>query len=247
MRIAQTNIQLYNQLRAQGRPRRDLILVHRSYELLTTLYPGYYQADGKPFVAHGVGVGSILAELDQPAELVAVGLLHNVYGNADFGDGGGPGATRSRRRVVREAVGERIEALIVRFAELRIRPHTIQTLRRDLPHLDETERGLVLVDLADHLEKYVDLGVLYFGENGWVRAGTERIAEDLTEIAGELGEPDLAEMLSAALAEAAVAAKQVPPELKTPDRRPYLKLIVPRSCRRRLAPGLRGALRRLRP
>ena len=219
--------------------------MHQSYELLITLYPGYYQADGKPFVAHGVGVASILAELDQPAELVAVGLLHNVYGNGDFGDGRGSGATRSRRRIVRRAVGERVEALIVRFAELRIRPHTVQTLRRNLQQLDETERRLMLVDIADHLEKYVDLGVLYFGENDWMHAGTERIAGDLIEVASELGQPELAEMISAALAESAGAAKNVPPEMKTSDGRPYLKLIVPRSCRRRLSPALRGAFARL--
>src|SRR3981081_2289472 len=115
MRIAQTNVQLYNQLRDAGLPLDDLVLVHRAYELLTTLYPGHYQADGKPFVAHGVGVTSILAWLDQPAEILAVGLLHNIYGNADFGDGRASGTTRFRRSLVREAVGERVEDLLVRF------------------------------------------------------------------------------------------------------------------------------------
>lgn len=244
MRVAQTNIQLYNQLRGHGRPLDDMVLVHRSYELLTTLYSGHYQADGKPFVAHGVGVASILAELDQPAELVAVGLLHNVYGNADFGDGCGPGATRFRRRIVRKAVGARVEALLVRFAELRIRPDTVQALRRALQDLDEAERRLILVDLADHLEKYVDLGILYFGENDWVLAGTERIAGELIEIANELGEPLLAEMISAAIAEATAAAKNIPPELRSSDGRPFLKLIVPRSCRRRRSPRLRLGLQR---
>ena len=63
LQVAQTNIQLYNQLRRRGLDRDELVLVHRAYELLTTLYSGYYQGDGKPFVAHGVGVASILAEL----------------------------------------------------------------------------------------------------------------------------------------------------------------------------------------
>lgn len=245
MRVAQTNIQLYNQLRAHGLPLDGLVLVHRSYELLTTLYPGHYQADGKPFVAHGVGVASILAELAQPAEIVAVGLLHNIYGNADFGDGGGPGPTRFRRRLVRQAVGERVEELLVRFSELRIRPDTVHALRRTLQDLDDTERRLILVELADHLEKYVDLGLLYFGKRDWVLAGTEGIAVDLVEIANQLGEPQLAEMISTAIAEATAAAKHVPPELRTLDGRPYMKLIVPRSCRRRLSPRLRTGFQRL--
>src|SRR5437763_1332239 len=128
--VAQTNIQLYNQLRRQGLSREALVLVHRAYELLTTLYPGYYQGDGKPFVAHGVGVASILATLGQPAEIVALGLLHGVYGNADFGDGADGGATAFRRRLVCEAVGAGVERLVFRFTEVRLHPETIEHDRR---------------------------------------------------------------------------------------------------------------------
>src|ERR1039458_7992320 len=144
MQIAQTNVQLYNQLREKGLPLDDLIVVHRAYELLTTLYPGYFQADGKPFVAHGVGVASILAELDQPTEIVAAGLLHNVYGNGDFGDGRAGGATGFRRRLVRQAVGERIEHLVAQFNGVRIRPRAIAETRRALALRTEDERRLIV-------------------------------------------------------------------------------------------------------
>jgi uncharacterized protein DUF6817 len=246
VKAAQTNIQLYNQLRDAGLSRDDLVLVRRAYDLLTTLYPGYYQADGKPFVAHGVGVASILASLDQPAEIVAVGLLHNVYGNADFGDGRGSGATPFRRRLVREAVGERIEDLLVRFAKVRIRPHEVEGARRALPELGETERRLLIVDVADHLEKYVDLGVLYFGENDWIVGTTDRIGRELIEIADELGEPTLSNMLSTAFADASAHAADVPVELRASGGRRYLELVIPRSCRRRLPLKLRGRLRQIR-
>jgi hypothetical protein len=237
MRIAQTNIQLYNQLRDRGLALDDLLLVHRAYEFLTTLYPGYYQADGKPFVAHGVGVASILAGIDQPGELVAVGLLHNIYGNGDFGDGGGSAVTPFRRDLVREAVGAPVETLLVRFAELRIRPGNVEKIQLGLAELDETDRRLLLVDLADYLEKYVDLGLLYFGESDEILHTTERIGDDLIEIARELGEPRLAEMLSTQIAEVAAQAQKVPIELRASDGRPHLKLVPPRSCRCRLAPA----------
>jgi (p)ppGpp synthase/HD superfamily hydrolase len=229
MRIAQTNIQLYNQLRDRGLALDDLLLVHRAYEFLTTLYPGHYQADGKPFVAHGVGVASILAGLGQPAELLAVGLLHGVYGNADFGDGRSSGVTAFRRDLVRGAVGEGVEALVVRFAELRIRPGSVERIRRGLAELDETERRLVLVDIADHLEKYADLGLLYFGENEEILDTTERVGGDMIEIARELGEPGLAEMLSAHFSEAAAEAQRVPAELRASDGRRHVKVVAPRS------------------
>jgi (p)ppGpp synthase/HD superfamily hydrolase len=230
MPVAQTNLQLYNQLRERGLAVQDLVLVHRAYELLAALYPGYYQADGKPFVAHGVGVASIVADAGLPAEMIAVGLLHNVYGNADFGDGRQDAVTPARRRLVRTAVGEQVEALIVRFRSLRIRPGNLQDMRRRLPALAETDRQLVLVEVADHAEKYVDAGVLYFSESDWVQEGTGAIASDLAGIAEELGAPALGDMLTASVELVERLAASVPRELHPSDGRRYLTLLVPRSC-----------------
>lgn len=232
VQVAQTNIQLYNQLRQRGLDTDELVLVHRAYELLTTLYSGYYQGDGKPFVAHGVGVASILVGLGQPAEIVAMGLLHGVYGNADFGDGVDGRATPQRRELVNEAVGSQVEQLVFRFSELRLHPDTIEHDRRALAELDETERRLQLVAVVDHLEKYVDLGVLYFGDSSEIVEWTDRIGCELIALAAELGEPRLAEMLSSAFAAADEEAQRIPPELRPADGRRHLKLLVPRSCQR---------------
>jgi hypothetical protein len=233
LQVAQTNIQLYNQLRRQGLDSDGLVLVHRAYELLTTLYSGYYQGDGKPFVAHGVGVASILAELGQPADIVALGLLHGVYGNGDFGDDANGQPTPSRRAIVREAVGSEVERLVFRFTRLRLHPDTIEHDRRALAELDDTGRRLQLVAIVDHLEKYVDLGGLYFGDDAEIVEWTDRIGPDLIELANDLGEARLAELVSSAFAQAAAEASSVPPELRTSDGRRHLKLIVPRSCQLR--------------
>jgi (p)ppGpp synthase/HD superfamily hydrolase len=230
MQIAQTNIQLYNQLRRGGFELDDLVSVHRSYEFLTTLYPGHYQPDGKPFVAHAVGVASVLAGLDQPADLVVVGLLHNVYGNGDFGDGRESGVTQQRRELIRYVVGERIEQLLVRFTELRIRPANVEERRSSLADLDETDRRLMFVDLADYLEKYVDLGLLYFGDGEEIFHTTELIGDDLIQIARELGEPRLAQMLASHFGDLAAQAQAVPTELRASDGRKHVKLVAPRSC-----------------
>jgi hypothetical protein len=238
--VAQTNIQLYNQLRRRGVGRDDLVLIRRAYELLTTLYAGYYQADGKPFVAHGVGVASIMAELGQPADIVATALLHGVYGNADFGDGRASGVTDFRRRVVRDAVGEGVERLVLRFTELRLHPDTIERDRGALAELDETGRRLQLLAVADHLEKYVDLGVRYFGDGADIESWTDRIGADLVELAAELAGREFADTVAAAFVQA--DAEDVPAELRASHGRQQLELVVPRSCRRRLP----GALRLLR-
>jgi hypothetical protein len=143
-------------------------------------------------------------------------------------------------------MGERIDELLARFGDLRIEPDRIEETRLALHHCNDTDRRLLLVDLADHLEKYVDLGILYFGESDWVTGASDRIGRELIEIADELGEPRLGEMMSRAFSEAAAQAAEVPAELRTSDGRRYLKLVTPRSCRRRVPPRLRAGIRELR-
>ena len=240
--IAQTNIQLYNQLRHQQRSDEELATVHRAYRLCAELYSGYFQADGKPFVAHSVGVASIMAELNQSAEMIAVALLHNVYGNGDFGDGRGSAATEKRRRRVRRAVGAPIESLLCRFRNLRINPRTIDEFRRRVDDLDAIDRKLLLIDLADYLEKYVDDGVFYYGDGSWVTNRVKQFGDDLIEFARKLDAPDLAEMLREAFARAEAETGHIPAALRADESRKYLALSVPLSCRRRWWPRLRPRL-----
>jgi (p)ppGpp synthase/HD superfamily hydrolase len=241
--VAQTNLQLYNQLRAQGYSDKQLVVVRDAYEFLITIYPGYYQADGKPFVAHSVGVASILGYLNFPIDFVAVGLLHNVYGNGDFGDGLSHVTTRHRRRIVREAVGERIEAAIERFPRSRIKLETISNLINSLDHLGEIDKRLVVIDLADYLEKYVDLGVCYWGNSRWVTDAIAEHGETLIAIASRLGYRQLVTMLSEAFTRA--SASNIPAYLRASNGWKELDLIVPRSCGRRLRPVARKRLNSL--
>jgi glycosyltransferase involved in cell wall biosynthesis len=237
--IAQTHLQLYNQLRRQEKSEEDLARIHRAYELATNLYPGYYQADGKPFVTHCVGVASILAHLGLNAEFVAAGLLHNIYDNGDFGDGRRKVITKARRGLVRNAVGDDIEALIDRFRAFRILPATIDEIWARLDQFNQTERNLIMMDLADHLEKYQDGGVFYFGDNHWVVDFVHQYGDRLTAIAMRLGQPRFAAMLREAFEQ---TPDEVPRVLRTS--RKYLELIVPMSCRRRVYPLLRRRLNR---
>ncbi|MGH7798549.1 MAG: glycosyltransferase [Candidatus Binatia bacterium] len=237
--IAQTHLQLYKQLRCQRKSEKDFARVHRAYELATTLYSGYYQADGKPFITHSVGVASILAHLGLDAKFVAAGLLHNIYDNGDFGDGRRKVITKARRGLVRNAVGDDIEALIDRFRVFRILPATIDEIWSRLDQFNQTERNLIMMDLADHLEKYQDGGVFYFGDNHWVVDFVHQYGDRLTAIAIRLGHPKFAAMLREAFEQ---TPEEVPQALRTS--RKYLGLVVPRSCRRRVYPVLRWRLNR---
>jgi (p)ppGpp synthase/HD superfamily hydrolase len=239
--IAQTNLQLYNQLLEQGRSLEDLALIRSAYKLASLLYSGYYQGDGKPFVCHGIGVASIAARLDLPAEFVAVGLIHNIYGNGDFGDAIHYTVTERRRRFVQAAMGDRVAVLTERFQSVRINSMNVDSMTARLVDLDSTDRNLLILDLADALEKYVDLGVLYFGDGQWIKEATENRGARLIDIATRLNQPMLAEMLSEAFAFA--ADKQVPSIFQQADQK-YLELVVPLSCYQRRWPAVREEVRR---
>ena len=234
--VAQTNLQLYNQLRAQGYSDEDLLVVHRAYEFLTTIYPGYYQADGKPFVAHTVGVASILAHLKLPTEFIAAGLLHNIYGNGDFGDGRRDVATERRRRIVRKAVGDRIEILIERFPGCRIGSKITPDILSRIDQLDEIDKKLIVIDLADYLEKYIDLGVCYWGDSQVISDAVNKRGQNLVTMASGLGYPQLARMLNETFTQAGRA--QIPDSLRASSGWKEMDLVIPRSCRRLLRPIL---------
>lgn len=229
--IARTNVQLYNQLRVAGYTLDELALVHRSYRLAMTLYSGHFQADGTPFVSHVIGVSSIVAHLGLPPVIVAAACVHNVYTNGDFGDGRIRGKTRRRRKMVSDAAGIEVEACISRFSQVRLKQNSLSELRDRLDKLDTLDRQLIVMDLADVLEKYVDHSVLYYGDHRWM---TDFVAENgtvLIDLAKCLGYPQLGAALHDAFE--ATALESVPESLRSDAHQKYVKLVMPNSCRLR--------------
>ena len=244
LHVAQTNLQLYNQLRAKGWSLEDLGLVRRAYDLSRELYSGFYQADGKPFVAHSVGVASIVAGLGLPPLFVTAALLHNVYGNGDFGDGLGSIVTGARRARVAGAVGMEIERLLVRFRDVRVDPATLRAIEHDFDMLDEDDRQLITIDLADYYEKYVDEGVSYFGDSSWIAGRSNADGERFVALARRLGHPALADALAEAFAEA--GRRPLPPaELRGPPGQRFMAQTLSPSAHLRRYPEFRRWLRAL--
>lgn len=234
--IAQTNLQLYNQMLAQGRSVEEMARAKNAYDLASLIYSAHYQADGKPFVAHTVGVASILCHIDMPIDVIAFALIHNVYGNGDFGDGRKFKSTSARRSRVRNAVGSDVEALVHRFGRFRITSRTIDRIEAELGSYNETDRYLVLTDLADHLEKYVDYGVLYFGDSGWVTREVEHHGNRLIVIAEQLGQPKLARMMRQGFD--AAEGKPMAPQVLRPGTQKFPEITLPLSASKRLYPRL---------
>jgi hypothetical protein len=140
---AQTNLRLYEELRAAGRAPAELLAARRAYDLALVLFAGLHRASGKPFVAHLVGVASIAAKLGQRAPVVVAGLLHAAYDQGLF-----PGwrrrLTDAKRAAVRAVAGDEAERLVLRYHQ----------------H-DDGDREVVLLRLANELEDLVDLAGAY--------------------------------------------------------------------------------------
>src|SRR5262249_37947301 len=140
---AQTNLRLYEELRRAGRPPDELLAARRAYDLATRLFAGQYRATGKPFVAHLVGVASILARLDRRGPLIVAALLHPAYDQGIF-PGWRRAVTEAKRAAVRAVAGDEAEHLVFRYH-----------------HHDQADGDVVLLGLANDLEDLVDLAGAY--------------------------------------------------------------------------------------
>jgi (p)ppGpp synthase/HD superfamily hydrolase len=181
-RYAQSNLQLHHQLCELGYAKEEVNDIQNTYKLAMELFAGYFQANGKEFLAHAVGTASILASLNVSPNVVAAGLLHNIYGRGDFGDGQS-GITPARQELVRNVVGETTEHLLVMFHSMWWNPNLFRSIRDHLPQYDRTKRAVVLLHLADHLEHNLDYGTGYYSdiERPWRTSNTDILA-DMAEI-----------------------------------------------------------------
>lgn len=158
--IAQTNLQLFNQLCRAQWPAPNLERVRATYELAMFLFSGQYRATGKPFLAHLVGTASILATLDQSPAVVAAGLIHAAFDFGDFGDGV-RGVTPAHRQVLAECAGEDAAALVAVYHR-RSRAEALErgAEQRSGSH-SAADRAVLLMRLADTIEEFADGGAHY--------------------------------------------------------------------------------------
>lgn len=166
MSYAQTNVQLYNQLRRLDWADDDLRHVQAAYQLAMRVVAGHYRANEKPFLSHLVGVASILASCGAPSTIVSAGLLHAVYHHGEFGDGS-RGMREDKRRKVRRAVGAACEELVVRYASWQWSVASLENLAARAPKLPAVDAAVALMKLADTLEDFHELGTEYAPVKSW--------------------------------------------------------------------------------
>jgi (p)ppGpp synthase/HD superfamily hydrolase len=196
---AQTNLQLFRQLGDLGMNEADLAMIGRGYTLAMRLFAGSYRPSGKAMVNHLVGTASILAGAGASIEIVAAGLLHAVYSEADFG----PlrGGLAAKRQLVRSSIGDAAEALIDRYSKLQWGDASLDRLRNTFDSLDNPTRAVLLIRLANELEDYLDLGVIYCTDCDRRQRFISRTGPVMLELAERLGQMPLATAMRTAFAE----------------------------------------------
>jgi (p)ppGpp synthase/HD superfamily hydrolase len=197
---AQTNLQLYTQLRRAGCSNEDLRLVRAGHDVGMGLFSASFRGSGKPLLAHLVGTASILASIRQPAPIVTAGLLHAAYALGDFGDGR-LGMTETKRNRLRQAVGSEVEDLVARYTAFDWNRNTIPAIRERVGTLTAIERDVLVIRLANELEDHLDFGVLYCGNGEKRREYIRSPLNQSVEMAAALGLTGLASELDRAFRE----------------------------------------------
>ena len=209
---AQTNLELYTQVRAEGYDEAAQDAVLCAHGLAMRLFAGLHRASGKVFLAHLVGTASALVEARARLPVVVAGLLHAAYTHGEFGDGR-RGITTAKRARVAPVVGEESESLIARYTGFRWRSEALPGLRAAVSGLDAAEREVVLMRLANELDDHLDLGILYYADAERRLKLLEPLAV-CVDLAHDLGHHRLADALANAFA--ACRAAKIPAATSRP-------------------------------
>jgi UDP-N-acetylmuramyl pentapeptide synthase len=245
---AQTNVQLFNQLRCEGYSKTDRERVREAYEFAMRLFTGLFLPSGKTFIDHLVGTASILASLHVSTDLVIAGLIHAAYLHGNFG-GIRKGISGTTRKQVRDAVGEKVEEYVERYERIPWGPNTIPVLEETLDELTPFDRDVLLMRLANDFEHNLDLGSLY--RENWPLY-IKRHGSAMVAMAEKLGFPSLSKEMAMVFENISLADVTLEPRMRATQAAAYL--VVPNSYRERLwvvfLPKIRwlcsGLLRRAR-
>jgi hypothetical protein len=189
--------QLLNQAIAQGLPETQLARLRQAYDVAERLSAGFYRGQGVPFICHLVRTASIVLAERQPVEAVMAAMLHATYLMRRFVEGlGGPLSERERERLRRQ-IGADVERMVWEYDR---QPwYSARALEGHLAHLAEyspiTRQALVM-HLANALEDYLDLGLVYRGTYPY-QARIEAFGRQKIELARALGCDQLAQELEA--------------------------------------------------
>jgi len=225
--VAQTNLQLYNQLLRLDYSHSDLGEVCATYDLARELFSGLFRPSGKTFIAHLVGTASILTECMVEIDVIKAGLMHAAYVGGDFGDRV-KGVSDTKRDQLVAAIGARAEGIVLAYTQFQWPPADIDDFQMLASAEEPAIRSAALLRVANELEEHIDLGVCYCNERARKHiSGDLTVQGSLTGMAESLGHPALAIALAEAFRTASNA--EVPDVARSRQSSGKSILIPPRT------------------
>jgi (p)ppGpp synthase/HD superfamily hydrolase len=197
----------------------DLQHLKNAHSLALRMFDGFYRAQDVPLISHLVRTAGIVLAEKASAETVAASLLHSVYLFGRFRDGKIGRASASHRREVVSAVGERTESLVQLYISTRFRtPPVLREHIEKLPAASAEKKAVLLIILANELEDYLDLGMVFRGNYPYSDI-LKRDGQLMVELARGLGRPQLSSELEETFQ--ATLASKLPESVKTHRRDAY--------------------------
>ena len=156
--LAQTNLQLYQQLRAAGYARQDLAILQRDNETACLLFGSKIRSTGRPFLCHAVGTASAALAQGASLELVRTAFLHAAYKHGRFPDGT-RGNSDAHRNWLRERTGEQVEKLVFAFSQYPFNVSIARKLVENGPE-ENQNKEMLLLKLCNDVDDSHDFGAL---------------------------------------------------------------------------------------
>jgi (p)ppGpp synthase/HD superfamily hydrolase len=207
--IAQTHLQLFQQMRSKGYSQADLTRVAHAYQVATKLFANRFRPCGRPFVAHLVGASAILVWLKAPIHMVVAELLHAAYQEGDFPNSL-EGMTPGKRKELSAAIGAEAEALVAAYTVGSRSLTGILASHARFKEMSPSERDILLMQLANELDDYRDLAGNYAANAHERIAVIRQCGQHQVEMAEWLGHPELAQALRETYADSIAAVAPMP-------------------------------------
>ena len=156
--LAQTNLQLYRQLRDAGYSKDEIATVQRDNETACLLFGSNIRSSGRPFLAHATGTGSAAVAEGARLDIIRAAFLHAAYKHGRFFDGT-RGKTEAHRQWLRNRTGEAVEDLVFRYGPY---PFGIGAVRKIVTSgsLDGQDRDMLLLKLCNDVDDSTEYGAL---------------------------------------------------------------------------------------
>jgi len=156
--IAQTNLQLFNQMIQCNYSLEDIEYTGLAYDLASKSFNCKYRGNGKPLLCHLIGSASILVYIRRPVKTVVAGLLHAAIGDADFG-------YRQPQEVIARTFGASLFELINAYIDLNYTYQIKWFSSFQTEHeLDSNIKEAIIIRIANEVEDYIDGAINYYSD-----------------------------------------------------------------------------------